>query len=267
MKKCLLSFLILFLSAFGPCTAQDSEVKFSSLGKDLWTHSGRLLKEIPQEKTWAYLGISGASVLAVMSNDLPLQRSMQLRDSRFKNTLNDLSEAYGNPIYMGSLSLGTYLLSTALDKPDLQDLSSTALQAMAFSGSTVMGLKLLFHRWRPEEQLELDPYQFDGPSLNQDQLSFPSGHSVIAFSFAASVSAHFEDKWYVAIPLYGLASLTAWQRVYDFKHWPSDVLGGAILGVLIGRQVAAWQKEGRTKLSFGSDAWGRPSIGLHLKID
>jgi len=60
--------------------------------------------------------------------------------------------------------------------------------------------------------------------------SFPSGHATIAFA-CATVIAWASPK--LAVPAFVLAAAIAFSRVYDGVHWPLDVLGGAILGVLL----------------------------------
>ena len=60
--------------------------------------------------------------------------------------------------------------------------------------------------------------------------SFPSGHASVAFACATVLA------WRVprlGIPAFVLAAAIAWSRVYDGVHWPLDVLGGAVLGVLL----------------------------------
>jgi undecaprenyl-diphosphatase len=61
--------------------------------------------------------------------------------------------------------------------------------------------------------------------------SFPSGHAASSFA-AATVLAAFAPRLRVAFFL--LAAAIAWSRVYNGVHWPSDVLGGAVLGVATG---------------------------------
>ena len=60
--------------------------------------------------------------------------------------------------------------------------------------------------------------------------AFPSGHAAAAFA-AATVIAFASRR--LAVPVYVLAALVAWSRVYVGVHWPLDVLGGAVLGVLV----------------------------------
>ncbi|WP_158824771.1 phosphatase PAP2 family protein [Mucilaginibacter lacusdianchii] len=60
--------------------------------------------------------------------------------------------------------------------------------------------------------------------------SFPSGHTSTVFNIATSLSLSV-PKWYVIAPAYTFAAATAYSRMYRGAHYPSDVLGGMILGV------------------------------------
>ncbi|MEP6894106.1 MAG: undecaprenyl-diphosphatase [Chloroflexota bacterium] len=59
--------------------------------------------------------------------------------------------------------------------------------------------------------------------------SFPSDHTTLAFAVASFVW-QFNRK--CAIALFGLALLQGFARVYVGAHYPGDVLGGAVLGIL-----------------------------------
>jgi undecaprenyl-diphosphatase len=60
--------------------------------------------------------------------------------------------------------------------------------------------------------------------------SFPSGHATASFA-CATMLAFFAPR--AAPALFLLAAAIAWSRVYVGVHYPLDVLGGALLGVLI----------------------------------
>ena len=59
--------------------------------------------------------------------------------------------------------------------------------------------------------------------------SFPSGHTLNGIT--AAVTLMFIDKR-MGIPAIVLAVLIAFSRMYNFMHFPTDILAGAVLGVV-----------------------------------
>lgn len=64
--------------------------------------------------------------------------------------------------------------------------------------------------------------------------SFPSGHSMVAFSCAAVI---FLNHRRAGIAAFVVAALTAFSRMYLYVHFPSDVIFGALLGIFTGTAV------------------------------
>lgn len=67
------------------------------------------------------------------------------------------------------------------------------------------------------------------PLNPEDKNSFPSGHVILATNIAVICGYEYPI---LRIPLYTLAAGTAFSRVYLGRHYPSDVLAGAAVGVL-----------------------------------
>ena len=61
--------------------------------------------------------------------------------------------------------------------------------------------------------------------------SFPSGHTAASFAAVFALKTAGSPLWKPALVL---AVLIAFSRLYLYVHWPSDVLGGAVLGAVVG---------------------------------
>ena len=90
-----------------------------------------------------------------------------------------------------------------------------------------LALKNLFARPRPCWLDESVPLLIARPR----DYSFPSGHTMAGAIGATILTAADRRFGWAAIPL---AVLIAFSRLYLYVHFPSDVLGGAVLGVGIG---------------------------------
>ncbi len=92
-------------------------------------------------------------------------------------------------------------------------------------------LKPLVARTRPYEVVEGIKLIIPTPS----DYSFPSGHTNA--SFAAAVAVFINDKKYGTAALI-LASLIAFSRLYLYVHFPTDILGGIVVGTVCA--ILAW---------------------------
>lgn len=83
-------------------------------------------------------------------------------------------------------------------------------------------LKPLFERARPTDVILRIP--------KEESFSFPSGHTVNAFFIAMFLGLFFPR---LRIPMFLLATLTGLSRIYCGVHFPTDVLAGAIVGMVL----------------------------------
>jgi len=127
----------------------------------------------------------------------------------------------GVPVIMGAVAL--------LEKDD--ELLKSALYisvSVGVDGVLTYGLKHSFKRTRPYMEnygiINRNPTDPTDPTL-----SFPSGHTSLAFATATALTLKY-PKWYVIAPSYLWAASVGYSRMNLGVHYPSDVLAGALLG-------------------------------------
>jgi membrane-associated phospholipid phosphatase len=87
-----------------------------------------------------------------------------------------------------------------------------------------IGIKAAFGRLRPSQSPSHTSFFHGGQS-------FVSGDVTPMFALAAGVSEYYDNRWYVALPVYSLALADGFGRMGHDAHWFSDVVGAALLGV------------------------------------
>jgi len=98
-------------------------------------------------------------------------------------------------------------------------------------------LKGIIGRGRPFVGGAADAFHYSHFAWNEAYASFPSGHAVTAFALAFALSS-LAPKWRITIWAY--AVLIAITRLVLLAHHPSDVLAGALVGILGAMAVRYW---------------------------
>ena len=120
--------------------------------------------------------------------------------------------------------LGICTIFCAFGNEKMAETGALAAAAAMESGTITYALKQVVGRRRPLSRSERD--------------SFPSGHVTLAFTMA-TVGGHEYPK--LRIPLYAAAFGTAFARVYLGRHYPSDVIVGALIGTLAGIHITHYR--------------------------
>ena len=103
------------------------------------------------------------------------------------------------------------------------------LISISASGLISILIKWLVGRYRPSMLLKEDLFGFNYFSVGYELSSFPSGHTVTAFSLAAAVSILFPR---LGIPAFIVAVSIGISRILITSHYLSDVIAGAGIGIL-----------------------------------
>jgi membrane-associated phospholipid phosphatase len=101
--------------------------------------------------------------------------------------------------------------------------------SISASGLINLLIKWLAGRYRPENLFNHGDFGFDYFGVGYGMTSFPSGHSVTAFTLAAAIILLF-PRW--RLPAFAAAVAIAMSRVLLTSHYLSDVIAGAGVGIL-----------------------------------
>ncbi len=216
-------------------TAADSAI-VDTLKKEA---QQEVLRNAHQIKLWE---VAGAITLVAASTalDKPLFRYTR---SHRTQTLSDLAGAFrqqGEPLYYAGISFGVWGTGLLFHSARIQRAGRRLVVTVAAAGLMTYATKFMVGRSRPNAGE--GPYTFHSFSTRKDSTglestgSFPSGHTMAAFAVATSLAGDI-DRWPVSVILYTLAAGTGYSRVYDNRHWISDTIAGAMLGITTAKIV------------------------------
>lgn len=201
------------------------------------------------KKDWLNVGKFALVTGAIALTDVPVQKAaVRFRENNPSwHGLSKFITDFGGPYEFYTLAaLGTYGFLFKKEKTKTTVLLAT--QSYITAGVIVTALKYLTGRQRPN-YYGIDsiapratfhgPFSENGRAFEGSRRSpaFPSGHAAVAFAAATVFALQYKDKPLIPIVAYSAASLIGVSRITENKHWATDVLVGAVIGYLSGRQV------------------------------
>lgn len=208
--------------------------------KGCFADTGRMLAS---PTTWdgddwlkAALVVGATSGLYFADGDI--RNLAQRNQSQAGHDVAAIGNVLGNPLYVAPPLGLLYLYGHLNQDPKARRASLLAVESLAISGAFTFTVKLATQRPRPFTGEA--PSNWGGPGHTTGDPSFPSIHAQTAFSIATVIAEEYGNNPLVPPIAYGLATFVGLSRVYDNKHWASDVFFGAAVGYIVGKTVVGY---------------------------
>ncbi|MBJ6799981.1 phosphatase PAP2 family protein [Geomonas propionica] len=174
--------------------------------------------------------------------------------------ITDGANAVSNPLLHLGVAAAFYGAGAMTDQVKVMQLGEEMGEALLLADGATFVLKGVIGRGRPyqvDSSTSYRPLQFkDGYD------SLPSMHTASSFALAHVVAAK-TDNIYGKVACYAAAGLAGFSRVYQNKHWASDVVLGAAIGELAGAAVTRYRSAPAGSVTVAPMAIeGAPALAL-----
>lgn len=186
------------------------------------------------------------------------------------NYWNPKISDYSDYLLIGSILAPATLLGSQKIKPDYQVVGLMYFETLIVSSALNQLSKAIFKRTRPYAYNQSIPDSFKLNNINMRE-SYYSGHTTISFTaliFMATVYDHYHPEseytpyiWCAAI---GMASTVGLFRIYSGKHFPTDVITGAVIGGLLGYYIPKLHEKNEHQKKHKNASSMRISISVPL---
>lgn len=169
--------------------------------------------------------------------DSDIRNKTQGIKSKSLDRATDAGEIIGNPyVHLGAAAV-IYGGGILTDSPRWRELGEMLGEAALLADATGFILKESIGRARPfvnGNKGNFRPFQF-----RSDYDSMPSLHTASSFAIASVLASTTENPFGKAF-YYSAAAFVGFSRIYQDKHWASDIVLGAVIGELCGRVVTGY---------------------------
>jgi membrane-associated phospholipid phosphatase len=213
-------------TASPPSTARRILTNVWSDQKAMWTSP---FHTKPEDRKW--WGLFGLGTAALIAGDQHISNSISYDTTQvsFSKNFSQIGADYTT----GPIAAGFYFYGKWKDDPKARETGVLGGEALIDSAIIVEILKLAGGRERPDVGNRKGRF-FKDHGFNA---SFPSGHSIMSWSFASVIAHEYAPGKVAPILAYGLASVVSVSRFTARKHFASDILAGGAMGWFIGRYV------------------------------
>ncbi len=222
------------LPGFGDTVVRDVK----RMPAELWRDTRRVYTNVPN---LIILGLSGAASIALRPEADEDVADYYGNGKTFNGDWPDTFATLGNPGIHFAVAGVMYLAGQQLPHTKTYEVGRSLFSALIINDVSTVLLKLAVCDRSP----------------NGEHWAWPSGHVSSTMTLAAVMDEAYGPL--VGVPLYGLTTLVAIERMDDGEHWLSDVIFGAAMGWVIGHTVAG----GRAPEIFGGEVvpWANPNTG------
>ena len=199
--------------------------------KQVWTFPLRLAQGKNWIPTTAVVGTTAGLMFLDHSESKYFRTTTSFNG--FKNIVTSNATAIG----IGAVPASLYAIGLVRKDSKMQRTALFAGEALADTVLVQTALKDIARRVKPARYPTTGWFSSQGPptSYLRGNGSFPSGHSMAAFSVATIVSRQYGNHKWVPYVAYGLASVVAFSRLPLNVHFLSDVFMGGAIGYSMSR--------------------------------
>jgi membrane-associated phospholipid phosphatase len=191
---------------------------------------GNDFKHLPSITAAEWLAAGGAAALAVHPFDDDVNRHLVGKD--WVDAVFAPGKVIGYGATQFAVAATTMFWGRARKEPKVVHLGTDLLRAQIETQLVTLAIKESVRRERPDKS---------------GGFSFPSGHASVTFASATVLERHLGWR---ALPAYVVASYVAASRLHENRHFLSDVVFGAAVGAVCGRNITR----------HGRDTWAMTPV-------
>lgn len=251
-----LSLIVLLFVLLIPTAALSSNSDDITVGGEISGGFRRLAGETADLATTPFelengnimitLGV-GSAVALTYAYDREIHDRMRPGSNKGLKKAADAGALIGDPFLHLGLAAIVYGGAIMAESPKWKEVGEMMGEALIIADASTFLIKEATGRGRPSATSAKGDFKPFG--FRNDYDSFPSLHTSSSFALA-SVLAATEENLILKVGYYGAATAVGLSRMYQNKHWASDVLLGAALGELCGRVVTSYHAgRGRVALA------------------